>query len=346
MGKQHKKDKKQAKRRDVDLGPVAKQDRRLRRRASDVVGHYLPETQLGADHEDLHTRLPVKVYEKELLRLQVELVELQEWIRATGARVIVIFEGRDAAGKGGTITRITQYMSPRIARVVALPTPSDRERGQWYFQRYVEHLPAKGEMVIFDRSWYNRAGVEHVLGFCTDEQYELFLEQCPFFERMLVQDGIILIKYWMSVSEEEQERRFKARINDPLRQWKLSTTDLQSRTRWVDFSRAKDRMFAACDIPEAPWWVVESDDKRAARINCITHLLSMIPYRHIKVEMPDMPPRQDPGDYQRPPRSLFRTVPDVASRIAVDHYLSRQEAAGVPAVESPEEDASLSAADD
>ena len=302
-----------------------------RRRDSDLTGSYLPETQLGADHEDLHTRLPVKVYEKELLRLQVELVALQEWIRATGARIVVIFEGRDAAGKGGTITRITQYTSPRIVKVVALPTPSDRERGQWYFQRYIQHLPAPGEMVIFDRSWYNRAGVEHVLGFCTDDEYHRFLQQCPEFERMLVQDGIILIKYWMSVSEEEQERRFKARINDPLRQWKLSTTDLQSRTRWVDFSRAKDAMFAACDIPEAPWWTVESDDKRAARINCITHLLTMIPYERRDIEMPKMPPRQDAGDYVRPPRSLFRTVPDVASAIAVDHYLSRREAAGLPA---------------
>jgi polyphosphate kinase 2 (PPK2 family) len=183
-------------------------------------------------------------------------------------------------------------------------------------------------MVVFDRSWYNRAGVEHVLGFCDNDEYKLFLKQCPAFERMLVEDGIILIKYWMSVSEEEQERRFKARLNDPLRQWKLSTTDLQSRNRWVDFSRAKDAMFAACDIPEAPWWIVESDDKRAARINCISHLLSMIPYEHVKLPKPDMPPRQDAGDYVRPPRSLYRNVPDVAAQLAKDHYLSILDAAG------------------
>ncbi len=286
-----------------------------------------PVTPMHAEHEELHTRIPRAVYERELLRLQVELVAMQEWIRVSGARVVVIFEGRDAAGKGGTITRITQYLSPRTVRVMALPLPSDRERGQWYFQRYVQHLPAPGEMVIMDRSWYNRAGVEHVLGFCTDDQYRLFLRQCPEFERMLVDDGIILIKYWMSVSEDEQERRFQDRINDPLRQWKLSTTDLESRTRWVDFSRAKDAMFAACDIPEAPWWTVESNDKRAARINCITHLLSLIPYKHIEHPKLDMPKRQEAGDYQRPPRSLYRSVPDVAAALARADYLSKREAA-------------------
>ncbi len=286
-----------------------------------------PTTPIHAEHEELHTRIPRAVYERELLRLQVELVAMQEWVRVSGARVVVIFEGRDAAGKGGTITRITQYLSPRTVRVMALPVPSDRERGQWYFQRYIEHLPARGEVVIMDRSWYNRAGVEQVLGFCTEDQYRLFLRQCPEFERMLVEDGIILIKYWMSVSEEEQERRFQDRIDDPLRQWKLSTTDLQSRTRWVDFSKAKDAMFAACDIPEAPWWTVESNDKRAARINCITHLLSVIPYKHIEHPKLDMPPRQDAGTYQRPPRSLYRSVPNVAAGIARAHYLSKQEAA-------------------
>ena len=295
-------------------------------REPDPIDH-MPVTPMHADQEDLHTRLPRAVYERELLRLQVELVALQEWIRTSGARVLVIFEGRDAAGKGGTITRITQYLSPRTVKVVALPIPSDRERTQWYFQRYVEHLPAAGEMVIFDRSWYNRAGIEHVLGFCTDDEYRLFLTQCPAFERMLVEDGIIVLKYWMSVSEEEQEARFRARMDDPLRQWKLSTTDLDSRTRWVDFSRAKDAMFAACDIPEAPWWTVESDDKRAARINCITHLLSSIPYKRIEHPKLDMPPRQDAGDYVRPPRSLYRHVPDAASRLAREEYLSRQEAA-------------------
>ncbi len=305
-----------------------KAEHKAERKATQLAqGFAHPSTPMHAEHEELHTRIPRAVYEKELLRLQVELVAMQEWIRVSGARVVVIFEGRDAAGKGGTITRITQYLSPRTVRVVALPVPSDRQRGQWYFQRYVEHLPAAGEMVIMDRSWYNRAGVEHVLGFCTDEQYTLFLRQCPDFERMLVAEGIILIKYWMSVSDEEQEHRFQDRIDDPLRQWKLSTTDLQSRTRWVDFSKAKDAMFAACDIPEAPWWTVESDDKRAARINCITHLLSMIPYKHIDHPRLDMPPRQDAGGYQRPPRSLYRSVPNVAEAIARAHYLSKQEAA-------------------
>ena len=297
----------------------------------------IPLTPMHADFEDLHTRLPRKVYEQELLRLQVELVAIQEWLRATGKRVVVVFEGRDAAGKGGTITRITQYTSPRVVRVAALPMPSDRERGEWYFQRYVEHLPGPGEMVIFDRSWYNRAGVERVLGFCTDDQYSLFLKQCPTFEKMLVDDGIILIKYWMSVSEEEQERRFKARRKDPLRQWKLSTTDVQSRNRWIDFSRAKDAMFAACDIPEAPWWTVESDDKRAARINCISHLIATIPYEHVKLTLPDMPARQDTGDYVRPPRSLYRHVPDVAAQLAHDHFLSAVEAAGADTVNEDED---------
>jgi polyphosphate kinase 2 len=306
------------------MGKKKKRDREAAR---------IPTMPTGADNEDLHTRLTRKAYEEELLRLQIELVAVQEWIRVTGARVVVVFEGRDAAGKGGTITRITQYTSPRVVKVVALPTPSDRERGQWYFQRYIEHLPARGEMVIFDRSWYNRAGVEHVLGFCTDDEYELFLKQCPAFERMLVEDGIILIKYWMSVSEDEQERRFRARLNDPLRQWKLSTTDLQSRNRWVDFSRAKDAMFAACDIPEAPWWIVESDDKRAARINCISDLLTHIPYEHVKWKKPDLPERQEEGDYVRPPRSLYRHVPDVASQLAHDQYLSVREAAGDDFVE-------------
>ena len=324
MGKKHK-------------DKVKDKDRKRIKQTEPALEGHLPTNPMGADHEDLHTRLTRSVYEKELLRLQVELVAMQEWIRATGARVVVIFEGRDAAGKGGTITRITQYLSPRTVRVVALPVPSDRQRTQWYFQRYVEHLPAAGEMVIFDRSWYNRAGVEHVLGFCTDDEYRLFLRQCPDFERMLVEDGIILIKYWMSVSEEEQERRFRARIDDPLRQWKLSTTDLQSRTRWVDFSKAKDAMFTACDIPEAPWWTVESDDKRAARINCMTHLLSLIPYQHAEHPKLDMPPRQDPGGYVRPPRSLYRAVPDVAAHIAKDHYLSKQEAAGPDLVEALEE---------
>jgi len=322
------------------MGKKNKKDKKKRGKKAEfaALAARVPTTPIGAENEDLHTRLPRKLYEEELLRLQVELVAVQEWVRATGARVVVVFEGRDAAGKGGTITRITQYTSPRVVKVAALPMPTDRERGQWYFQRYIEHLPSPGEMVIFDRSWYNRAGVEHVLGFCNDDEYQLFLRQCPTFERMLVDDGIILIKYWMSVSEDEQERRFRARLNDPLRQWKLTTTDLHSRNRWVDFSRAKDAMFAACDIPEAPWWIVESDDKRAARINCISHLLTCIPYEHVKFEKPDMPERQDASDYVRPSRARYRHVPDVAAKLAQDQYLSILEAVGSDFAEAEDED--------
>src|ERR671914_559887 len=223
-------------------------------------------------------RLPGKIYEKELLRLQEELVKMTEWIKDSGARVVVVFEGRDAAGKGGTIKRVSDHLNPRIARIVALPVPTERQRSQWYFQRYVAELPAAGEMVLFDRSWYNRAGVEKVLGFCTPVEHRMFLRQCPIFERLLIEDGIHLIKYWFSVSDEEQARRFEARIDDPMRRWKLSTTDLFSRTRWVDYSRAKDEMFVHTDISEAPWYVVEADIKRHARLNCIAHLLSRIPY--------------------------------------------------------------------
>jgi polyphosphate kinase len=258
-------------------------------------------------------KLPSKVYEKELLRLQVELVAMTDWIKREGARVALIFEGRDAAGKGGVIKRITQHLSPRVARVVALPAPTERERSQWYFQRYVEQLPAAGELAIFDRSWYNRAGVEHVMGFCTPDEYRRFLHQCPIFERMLVDDGIILIKYWFSVSDSEQERRFKARIDDPLKQWKLSPIDLEARSRWVDYSRAKDEMFVHTDIPEAPWHVVESDIKRNARINCISHLLSMVPSERLEKERIELPERQSDSGYVRPPRDFYTYVPDAAA---------------------------------
>ena len=207
---------------------------------------------------------------------------MQEWVRAEGARIVVIFEGRDAAGKGGTIKRVTEYLNPRVARIAALPAPTERERTQWYFQRYIDHLPAAGELVLFDRSWYNRAGVEHVMGFCTKEEYSRFLHQCPIFERLLVEDGILLRKYWFSVSDEEQQRRFESRLHDPMRSWKLSPMDLESITQWEDYSRAKDEMFVHTDIPEAPWHVVESDDKRRARINMIAHLLSTIPYHKVK----------------------------------------------------------------
>jgi polyphosphate kinase len=256
------------------------------------------------------TKVPRKVYEKELRRLQAELVNLKEWVRVTGGRVVVVFEGRDAAGKGGVIKRITEYLNPRVARVVALPAPTERERGQWYFQRYIAHLPSSGEIVLFDRSWYNRANVEHVMGFCEPDEYRRFLAQCPIFERLLVEDGIILVKYWFSVSDEEQERRFRSRLEHPLRRWKLSPMDIESRARWVEYSRAKDEMFVHTDTPEAPWYVVEGDNKRRARLNCIAHLLSIVPYEDT-VETPlELPPRPPETDYPRPPRELFRYIPD------------------------------------
>src|SRR5438067_5936551 len=226
-------------------------------------------------------KLPRASYEQELFRLQAELVKVQEWTRNVGARIVVVFEGRDAAGKGSTIKRITEFLNPRVVRIVALPAPTERERTQWYFQRYVEHLPAAGEIVLMDRSWYNRAGVERVMGFCTEPEYEEFMRSCPEFERMLVRSGIQLIKYWFSVSDEEQERRFQARVRDPMRRWKLSPMDLESRARWVEYSRAKDEMFRYTDARHAPWYVVRADDKRRARLNCIHHLLSMIPYEDL-----------------------------------------------------------------
>ena len=255
-------------------------------------------------------RLTKKVYEAELARLQLELVKLQEWIRNEGLKVVVIFEGRDAAGKGGVIKRITQRLSPRICRVVALAAPTEREQTQWYFQRYVPHLPAAGEMALFDRSWYNRAGVERVMGFCTDQEYREFLHSCPTFERMLVRSGVILIKYWFSVSDEEQERRFQARIEDRTRRWKLSPMDLESRTRWVEYSRAKDEMFAHTDIKQAPWYVVDADSKRRARLNCISHLLSLIPYEDLTPSPIELPPRRDSKAYVRPPMSEQTFVPE------------------------------------
>ena len=257
------------------------------------------------------TGLKNKVYLPELARLQIELVKLQEWIRNEGLKVVVVFEGRDAAGKGGVIKTITQGLSPRVCRVVALTAPTERERTQWYFQRYVAHLPAAGEMVLFDRSWYNRAGVEHVMGFCTEEEYQEFLRTAPEFERMLMRSGIILIKYWFSVSDAEQERRFQARINDPTKHWKLSPMDVQSRTRWLDYSKAKDQMFAHTDFKQAPWYVVNADDKKRARLNCITHLLSLIPYKDVTREVIELPPRQSDTGYVRPPMTDQTFVPEV-----------------------------------
>jgi polyphosphate kinase len=252
-----------------------------------------------------------KSYMKELRRLQMELVKLQEWVRFKGLKVVVIFEGRDAAGKGGTIKRITESLNPRVCRVVALPAPTEREKTQWYFQRYVAHLPAAGEMVLFDRSWYNRAGVERVMGFCTDDEYREFLRSVPEFERMLVRSGIILIKYWFSVSDKEQERRFQARIADSTKRWKLSPMDLQSRARWVEYSKAKDENFAHTDIKQAPWYVVNSDNKMCARLNCIRHLLSLIPYEDLTPEPLVLPPRQPEGGYVRPPMTDQTFVPEI-----------------------------------
>jgi polyphosphate kinase 2 len=259
--------------------------------------------------------MPKAAYEKELKRLQVELVTMERWISASGARVVVVFEGRDAAGKGGAIKRIMQYLNPRTARTVALPQPSEREQGQWYFQRYVAHLPTTGEIVLYDRSWYNRAGVERVMGYCTDEQYRLFLKQVPEFERMLVDDGIILIKYWFSVSDKQQQKRFTSRLEDPMRRWKLSETDLESITRWEDYSRAKDAMFEATDTPVAPWWTIDSDDKRAARINAIAHLLSQVPYESSEPEPVAIPKRPAAENYERPPVEDQRFVPDHAASV-------------------------------
>jgi polyphosphate kinase len=258
-------------------------------------------------------RVPRKVYDRELERLQVELARMQYWVREEGVRVVVVFEGRDAAGKGGTIKRIMEPLNPRSARIAALPAPSEREQTQWYFQRYAGHLPAAGEIVLFDRSWYNRAGVERVLGFCSPAQYQLFLRQCPTFERMLIDDGILLTKYWFSVSDEEQLRRFRERIKDETKRWKLSPMDLESRSHYIDYSRAKDEMFVHTDVRESPWFVVEADDKRAARLNCISHFLSRIPYEDRTPGPVELPARQSEDGYRRPERETQKYVPDHAA---------------------------------
>ena len=263
-------------------------------------------------------KIPKKVYAAELFRLQTELVKLQEWVRATGARVVVVFEGRDAAGKGGTIKRLTEYLSPRVARIAALPAPSDRERGQWYYQRYIEHLPARGEIVLFDRSWYNRAGVEKVMEFCTPAEHMLFLRQTPIFEQMLIDDGVLLRRYWFSVSDDEQLRRFRSRLNDPVRQWKLSPMDLESIYRWEEYSRAKDEMMVHTDTPMSPWFIVESDIKRNARLNMIAHLLSTIDYHEVDLPTVDLPDRPIVGNYRRPARELSTYVPDHAAALIGD----------------------------
>jgi polyphosphate kinase 2 len=268
-----------------------------------------PREALEAD-ETASAKLGKKRYEEELAQLQLELIKLQEWIKHAGLRVVVIFEGRDAAGKGGTIKRITESLNPRICRVVALAAPTERERTQWYFQRYVSHLPAAGEIVLFDRSWYNRAGVERVMGFCTEDEYQEFLRACPEFERMLLRSGIVLVKYWFSVSDAEQERRFQRRIQDPTRRWKLSPMDLKSREMWVEYSRAKDNMFHYTDTKQSPWWVVEADDKRRARLNCISHLLEQVSYGDLTPEPIKLPPRRDDLGYVRPPMTDQTFVPN------------------------------------
>ncbi|AZQ63175.1 polyphosphate kinase 2 [Flammeovirga pectinis] len=254
-------------------------------------------------------KLKKEYYEEELIRMQNELVKMQEWVKHTGMKVVVLFEGRDAAGKGGVIKRITERLNPRVARIVALGVPTEREKSQWYFQRYVPHLPAAGEIVLFDRSWYNRTGVEKVMGFCTDDQYEEFLRTCPEFEKMLIRSGIILIKYWFSVSDDEQEKRFKERINSPIKRWKFSEMDLESRSKWVEYSKAKDNMFAYTDTKQSPWYVVKADDKKKARLNCISHFLSKVPYEEIKYKTIDLPKISKEG-YVRPPLSEQSFVPD------------------------------------
>jgi polyphosphate kinase 2 len=269
----------------------------------------------NAGHAAKAKRMPRELYEAELFRLQAELVKVQEWVRAEQARIVVIFEGRDAAGKGSTIKRVAQYLNPRVARIVALQAPTEREQTEWYFQRYIEHLPSAGQIVLFDRSWYNRAGVEHVMGFCTKEEYARFLHQCPIFERLLVEDGILLRKYWFSVSDDEQQNRFRSRLQDPMRRWKLSPMDLESVTRWEDYSRSKDEMFVHTDIAEAPWNVVESDDKRRARINMIAHLLTTIPYHDVQRPLLKLPHRPPAKGYVRVPREMQTYVPDHAAAL-------------------------------
>jgi polyphosphate kinase len=271
------------------------------------------------EHLQTHDTLPRRLYFKELLRLQRELIKLQDWVVAKKLKLVVIFEGRDSAGKGGAIKRVMQRLNPRVVRTVALPAPTERERGQWYFQRYVPHLPAGGEIVLFDRSWYNRAGVEKVMGFCTDEEYEDFFLSAPEFERLLVRSGIVLVKYWFSISDDEQHLRFLMRINDPLKQWKLSPMDLESRRRWEAYTKAKEIMFERTHIPEAPWWVVQADDKKRARLNCIAHLLTRVPYQEVKHEKPILPPRAHNPDYHRMPVPKDMFVPDHYANLAAEH---------------------------
>jgi polyphosphate kinase 2 len=292
---------------------MSKKDKKKKKKSEEesILEQDFSPNEQPAEDEQKPEKLKKKFYEKEINKLGIELVKLQEWIKHKGLKVVIVFEGRDAAGKGGVIKTISQFMSPRVCRVVALGTPTEKEKTQWYFQRYVPHLPSAGEMVLFDRSWYNRAGVERVMGFCSEQEYREFLRSCPEYERMLIRSGIILIKYWFSVSNEEQERRFQARIDDPTKHWKLSPMDLESRARWVEYSKAKDEMFSYTDIKQAPWNVVCADDKKRARLNTITHLLGLIPYDEVKREKIKLPPRQEDKGYVRPPMTDQTFVPEV-----------------------------------
>jgi len=283
---------------------------RKRSKSTDGAARKGPAVRFIEPQKKDRRKISQKVYNRELRRLQVELVELQEWIKQKGLRVVVLFEGRDAAGKGGVIKRITAELNPRICRVVALGTPTEREKSQWYFQRYVAHLPAAGEMVLFDRSWYNRAGVERVMGFCTEQEHREFLRSCPEFECMLIRSGILLIKYWFSVSDEEQEKRFQDRINDVVKRWKLSPMDLEARSRWVEYSKAKDDMFRFTDTKQSPWYVVQAADKKRARLNCISHLLTLIPYEDLTPPKMELPAKQVDDSYVRPPFEDQTFVPE------------------------------------
>ncbi len=289
---------------------MSKKPKQKKKNEKNESGDQVTDKDKTSENKKEKITLDSRLYEKELRRLQIELVKLQEWVKDQGLKVIVLFEGRDAAGKGGVIKRITESLNPRSVRVVALPSPTEREKSQWYFQRYVTHLPAAGEIVLFDRSWYNRAGVERVMGFCTESEYQEFLRSVPEFERMIVRSGIILIKYWFSVSDDEQEKRFQARIEDPTKRWKLSPMDLESRTKWVEYSKAKDNMFAFTDIKQAPWYVVNADNKKKARLNCITHLLNLIPYQDLTPQAIKLPPRVISEVYIRPPITDQTFVPD------------------------------------
>lgn len=309
MGKKKKSSKEDDSQAEVVANPTAAKE--VEKQAPGQDGKEITAKAKEGAAQPVQKKMSNSKYLKELGRLQIELVKLQEWVKFKGLKVVVLFEGRDAAGKGGVIKRITECLNPRFARVAALPAPTEREKTQWYFQRYAAHLPAAGEIVLFDRSWYNRAGVERVMGYCTQEEYNEFLRSCPEFERMLIRSGIILIKYWFSVSDEEQERRFQARIDDPTRRWKLSPMDLESRARWVEYSKAKDEMFKYTDLKLSPWFVVNSDIKKRARLNCIAHLLSLIPYQDLTPEPIVLPPRQDRIGYVRPPITDQTFVPEI-----------------------------------